>query len=53
MGSDFKALYDLHIRVEALSKALTFFDMKDIFEIIPEYTIKMLENKLQNISMSK
>ena len=49
MGSNFKALYDLHMRVEALSKALTFFDMKDVFEIIPEHRIETLENKLQNM----
>ena len=49
MGSDFKALYDLHMCIEALSKALTFFDMKDVFEILPEHMIETLENKLQNI----
>ena len=49
MGSDFKTLYDLHMHVEALSKALTFFDMKDVFEIISEHTIEALENKLQHM----
>jgi hypothetical protein len=49
VGSDFKAVYDLHMRIEALSKALMFFDMKDVFEIIPEHTIDLLEVKLQNM----
>ena len=39
VGSKFKAVYDLHMHIEALSKALTFFDMKDAFKIISEQTI--------------
>ena len=31
VGSDFKVVYDLHMRIESLSKDLTFFDMKDVF----------------------
>ena len=49
VGSDFKAVYDLHMRIEALSKALTFLDTKDVFEIIPEQTIDTSENKLHDI----
>ena len=39
IGSDFKAIYDLHICFETLSKSLTFYDMKDVFQILPEDTI--------------
>ena len=47
LGSDFKAVYDLHMRIEALSKALVLYDMTDVFKILPESTVKYLESKLQ------
>ena len=47
IGSDFKAVYDLHMRIEALSKALVLFDMTDVFQILPESTVSVLETKLQ------
>ena len=47
IGSDFKAVYDLHMRIEALSKTVTFYDMKDVFRILPEDTIEALEYQFQ------
>ena len=47
IGSDFKAVYDLHMRIEALSKTLTFYDMKDVFQILPEDIIEALEYQFQ------
>jgi len=38
IGSEFKAVYDIHMQIEALSKALDFFDLDDVFQIIPEAT---------------
>ena len=46
MGGDFHAVYDLHMRLEALSKAIMFYDMDDIFNILPSNTAKLLEKKL-------
>ena len=31
IGNDFKAVYDLHMRVEALTKTLVSFDTADVF----------------------
>ena len=45
-GGDFRAVYDLHMRLEALSKAITFYDMGDVFQILPSNTITLLESKL-------
>jgi len=33
LGSDFRAVYDLHMRLDALGKAIAFFDMDDVFNI--------------------
>ena len=49
IGSDFKAVYDLHMRIEALSKALVFFNMIDVFQILPESTVNSLEEKLTDL----
>ena len=45
-GGDFRAVYDLHMRLEALSKAITFYDMGDVFQILPSNIIVVLESKL-------
>ena len=39
-------VYDLHMRLETLSKALTFYDMGDIFKILTSNTVALLESKL-------
>jgi len=49
IGSDFKAVYDLHMRIKALSKALVFFDMIDVFQILPESTVLSLEVKISEL----
>ena len=45
--NDFQAVYDLHIWIEAISKALTHYDMKDLFHIILAETAKDLSVKLE------
>ena len=45
-GGEFWAVYDLHMRLEALSKAITFYDMGDVFKILPSNTVALLESKL-------
>ena len=50
-GSDFRAVYDLHMRLDALGKSITFFNMDDVFNIIPCETVKLLESRLQDLSM--
>ena len=49
IGSNFKAVYDLHMWIEALSKTLVFFNMIDVFQILPESTVKSLEEKLTDL----
>ena len=34
------------MRLEALSKAITFYDMGDVFQILPSKIIVLLESKL-------
>ena len=46
VGGDFRAVYDLHMRLEALSKAILFYDMDDVFHILPSKTVEQLESKL-------
>ena len=46
VGGDFRAVYDLHMRLEALSKAILFYDMDDVFHILFSETVKRLEDKL-------
>ena len=46
--NDFQTVYDLHMRIEALSKALTSYDMLDVFQIIPEDTILKLSSTLDH-----
>ena len=42
-------MYDLHMRLEALGKYIIFYDMDDIFNIIPSKTVKLLEGKLEEL----
>ena len=42
-------VYNLHMRIEALSKALTFFDMHDVFQIVPEHTVDQIRAQLQHL----
>ena len=46
VGGDFRAVYDLHMRLEALSKAILFYDMDDVFHILSSETVEQLESKL-------
>ena len=41
LGSDFKAVYDLHIQIKPLSKALVLYDMTDALQILPESTVEV------------
>ena len=45
--NDFQTVYDLHMRIEALSKALTSYDMLDVFQVIPQATILKLSSALE------
>ena len=45
----FKTVYDLHMRVKALSKALVFLNMQNVFQIIPESTVEELHQKLTDL----
>ena len=35
VGNTFKAVYELHMQIEALYTALTYFDIDNVFQIIP------------------
>ena len=46
VGGDFRAVYNLHMRLEDLSKAIMYYDMDDIFNVLPSETVQLLERKL-------
>ena len=41
------------MRLEALSKAIMFYDMDDVFNILPSETVKLLESKLDVLFTSQ
>ena len=47
--NDFQTVYDLHMRIETLSKALTHFDMQDVFQIIPPPIVEDLSGRLKTL----
>ena len=49
----FQTIYDLHMQIEALAKYLNFFNMRDVFEIIPENTVELLPAKLEDLFESQ
>ena len=49
MVNKFQTVYDLHMRIEALAQALNFYDTCDIFQVIPENTVELLEVQLANL----
>ena len=49
VGSHFKAVYDLHMCIDALSKALAFLDIRDVFHIISDHTLDLLEIQIQDL----
>ena len=53
LGSDFKCVYDLHMCIEALSKALILYDMTNVFQILPGPTVLDLELKLRAVHASQ
>lgn len=47
--SEFRTVYNLHMRIDALSTALKYFDMADVFQIVPSETIVLLEKHLMTL----
>ena len=47
IGSDFKVFYDLHSQIESISNSLVFFDMNNVFKIVPTGTVDTLQAKLE------
>jgi len=45
-GRDFHTAYNLHMRLDVLSKAIAYYDMDDVFKILPSKMVQLLENKL-------
>ena len=39
------------MRIEALIHALTFYNMRDVFQVIPKSTVELLEAQLANLFM--
>ena len=35
VGGDFRAVYDLNMQLEALTKSIMFYDMSDVFHVLP------------------
>ena len=44
--SNFYPVYDLYIQIDALSKILTHFNMQDMFQVIPETTVRKLSDRI-------
>ena len=40
-------MYDLHMRIDSFSKSLTYYDMADVFQVIPSDILKTLEERLE------
>ena len=49
---DFRKIYYSNTRNRSLSKILAFFDMLDIFQIVPASTISLLEDSLVAVFVS-
>ena len=49
MIGDFKTVYDLHMRIESASKAMTKFYMLDVFEVILPATLPLLNSAIEKI----
>jgi len=47
MGSEFKAVYNLHMRIDVMSTTLGLLDKKDVFHIVLEETVSTLETNLK------
>ena len=45
--SDFETVYNLHMRIGALSKALESYAVKDVFGIFPELTVQRVNTYLK------
>ena len=46
---DFKTVYDLHIHIESISKAMTQFDMLDVFQVILSATLPLLNIAIEEL----
>ena len=46
LGGDFRVACDFHIRIDALSEAIKFYDMYDTFNVLSRNTVLELEEKL-------
>jgi len=53
VGGDFRAVYDLHMRLEALSKAIMFYDMDEVFNVLLSNAVKFLESKLDALFVTQ
>ena len=49
IGNDCKALYNIYMHTKTLSKALMFFGMDEIFQIIPSSNTKQLEENISDL----
>ena len=47
--SDFKLVYTFYMRIKALSKALVFFNTRNVFQIMPKVTVTALKLKLNDL----
>ena len=48
-GFDFKAVHALHIRIDALLTTLKYYDMDNVFQIIPSVLIPKLQSKISGL----
>ena len=40
--NNFQNVYDLHLMIQDLAQSLTYYNMQDVFQIIPESTLVLL-----------
>ena len=47
--NSFEIAYNLHMRVDVLNKSLEYYDMRDVFRILPEVTVSDLDQYLEKV----
>ena len=50
VGGNFRAVYNLRMRLEALSKSIMYHNMDNLFKILPTATVNVLEQKIKILS---
>ena len=47
--NDFETIYNLHMRIDSLTKSLEYYGMKDVLKIVLEQTVQCLNTYLETM----